>query len=172
WGVMGMKAVISECGTYRYRLERTVGEGSKTVVWIMVNPSTADHQQDDATIRRLIGFTRRLGGGRLVVVNKFAFRATDVAELEDAVDPAGPDNESHIVAAMKEADLCVVGWGKLDKLPLSLRNAYDSVCKIAADIDMPLTCLAINKDGSPRHPLFVSSDAELLPWPAPTEGRP
>lgn len=167
-----MKAIISECGTYRYRLERTVGEGSKTVVWIMVNPSTADHQQDDATIRRLIGFTRRLGGGRLVVVNKFAFRATDVAELEDAVDPAGPDNERHIVAAMKEADLCVVGWGKLDKLPERLWGAHDVVRKVAADLNLPLVCLAINQDGSPRHPLRVSYDAELIPWPTLNVEKP
>jgi len=71
-----MTAAISSCGTYRYRLERHGLAGAGAVAWIMVNPSTADATNDDATIRKVIGFTERLGGGWAIVGNKFAFRAT------------------------------------------------------------------------------------------------
>ena len=79
-----MGAVISECGTYRYRLHR--GEG-RTLMFLMVNPSTADAEQDDATIRKCLGFAERNGFGRIVVGNLFAYRAKDVNALRKAIDP-------------------------------------------------------------------------------------
>jgi hypothetical protein len=85
-----VSAVISPCGLYRYRLERHGLSGAGAVAWIMVNPSTADATQDDATIRKVIGFTERMGGGWAIVGNKFAYRATDVRELRRRRRPARP----------------------------------------------------------------------------------
>jgi hypothetical protein len=79
-----LSAVISDCGIYRYRLERGAG---RTLSVIMVNPSTADAENDDPTIRKVLGFAERLLCERIVVGNKFAFRATDVNELRTAKDP-------------------------------------------------------------------------------------
>ena len=78
-------AIISACKTYRYRLERRFGDGP-TLMFVMVNPSTADAEQDDPTIRKCIGFAERASYGRIIVGNKFAFRATDVRELRGAAD--------------------------------------------------------------------------------------
>lgn len=91
-----MSAVISPCSLYRYRLERDGLGGNRVACVIMVNPSTADGTEDDATIRKLKGFAERNDIGRLIVVNKLAFRATDVRDVAKAVDPIGPDNDSHI----------------------------------------------------------------------------
>src|SRR5689334_19453129 len=85
-------AVISACGRYRYVLTRQVGPGSRRATFVMLNPSTADATNDDPTIRRCIGFAREWGCGRLVVLNLFAFRATDPADLKRAIDPVGPEN--------------------------------------------------------------------------------
>jgi hypothetical protein len=92
---MTATAVLSDCGTYRYRLGRRWAEGPVDV-WIMLNPSTADATVDDRTIRRCMEFSRRWGAGALVVGNLFALRATDPAELVRHPDPIGPDNDEHL----------------------------------------------------------------------------
>lgn len=97
-----MSAVISVCGKYRYELEREIGAG-KTCGIIMVNPSTADAETDDATIRKLKGFAERNGWGKLLIANKFAYRATDVRELRGVSDPVGPANDEAIQDVMIHA---------------------------------------------------------------------
>ena len=93
------QAVLSDCGTYRYRLWRKWGCGSP-LLFVMLNPSTADAEVDDATIRRCLGFADAHGFGELEVVNLYAYRATDPADLKRAGYPVGPDNDAHIEDAM------------------------------------------------------------------------
>lgn len=102
-----MSAVISACGRYRYRLERHGLSGSGAVAWIMVNPSVADATEDDPTIRRVIGFTERMGAGWAIVGNKFAYRATDVRDLRGRHMPVavGPENDAHLERIMRDAPL-------------------------------------------------------------------
>jgi hypothetical protein len=76
-----VSAVISPCGAYRYRLERPDVFGDFSTAVIMVNPSTADATENDATIRKLIGFRNHHSWGHIIVGNLFAYRATDVREL-------------------------------------------------------------------------------------------
>ncbi|MEQ8317967.1 MAG: DUF1643 domain-containing protein [Phycisphaerales bacterium] len=88
-----MSAVFSRCGRYRYRLDRIVDPAaSKTVAWVMLNPSTADANSDDQTLRRVRGFSASAckGVGRIVVVNLYAFRATNPADLVESGDCEGP----------------------------------------------------------------------------------
>src|SRR5690349_10964150 len=107
-------AIISDCGRYRYRLERIIGPSGPVLVVVMLHPSTADASVDDATIRWLISFCRRRGYGKLVVVNLFAVRATDPKDMRAAADPVGADNHEHVVRAarlgMKEGDV-FCAWG-------------------------------------------------------------
>src|SRR5690242_18477735 len=95
-------AIISPCGCYRYRLERD-GPGEGPTVVIMVNPATADAEQDDATIRKLKGFGARNGWGQIIVGNLFAYRATDVRELGKVTNPVGNQNDAHLRCMMDEA---------------------------------------------------------------------
>lgn len=160
-------AIISDCGLYRYRLERqSVGEGQTTV--IMVNPSTADATVNDATIRKLLGFGSRKGWGRIVVGNLFAYRATDVRELKAAYDPVGPDNDGHLLDMLREADRVVVAWGPVAKQPKHLRSRYRRVREMATMVSRPLYSIgAPAKDGHPCHPLMLPYTHELQPWTDP-----
>lgn len=160
-------AVISDDGKYRYRLERDLGWDGKTAAFIMVNPSTADAEVDDATIRKLVGFSQRLGFGRFIVGNKFAWRATDVSELKTAADPVGPDNDAWLSRIFVDADIHIMAWGPLGKLPPKLRSRFKDIRRMAAMSGTPLYCLGTSQDGQPRHPLMLAYDTPLAQWQPP-----
>ena len=104
-------AVISADGKYRYYLRRTVSGGSRIATFIMLNPSTADAQADDPTIRKCIGFCRLWGCGELYVVNLFALRATDPKMIGKTLDPVGTDNRVWVEHATGCADMVVCACG-------------------------------------------------------------
>lgn len=159
-----MGAVISDCDKYRYRLDR--GDG-RALMFVMVNPSTADAEADDPTIRKCKGFAQRAGFGRIVVGNLFAFRAKDVKMLRSATDPVGPDNDEHLVAMMREADMVVAAWGASNKLPEALRQRWRKVVHLADRIPHQMKMIGVCNDGHPKHPLMIGYDAKIEPWPVP-----
>ena len=162
-----MSAVLSPCERYRYRLGREIGLFGPIAAVIMVNPSTANADTDDATIRRLVGFGKRFGWSSVIVGNVFAYRATDVRDLAHADDPIGPDNPGHLENILGEADIAVVAWGTLSKLPPALREGWRTVSQIGASLGVPLKCFAVAKDGHPRHPLMLKYDLDLKDWQNP-----
>ena len=160
-------AVLSECGLYRYRLDRDLGRRGPTVAILGVNPSTADAQVNDQTIRKDIGFGRVHGWGRLIKGNKFAFRATDVAVLRGCADACGPENDAHLETILREADVVVAAWGPLAKLPPALRRRWRSVTAMADRLSVELMCFGTAKDGQPRHTLMLAYDTPLIRWARP-----
>lgn len=163
-----MTAIISACGQFRYRLERDISLTGPVGAVIMVNPSTADAETDDATIRRVIGFSKKLGWAKVIVGNVFAYRATDISVLARVPDPVGPDNARHLNLILEEADQVLVAWGTLAKLPRALRLEWQKMAAIAGDVDIKLMCLGTAKDGHPRHPLMLSYDSVLVEWLPPS----
>src|SRR5574338_704488 len=117
--MLDRSANISECGTYRYRLDRDYAPVGRSfgprVAFIMVNPSTADAEQDDATIRKCLGFAHRNGFYRLTVGNLFAYRATDVRELRKSDDPIGPENDRFLSEIVEKSQAIIYAWGPLAK---------------------------------------------------------
>lgn len=130
----------------------------------MVNPSTADATTDDATIRKVRGFAARFGWSKVIVGNVFAYRATDISELEGAADPIGPENEAHLHGILSDAQSVVCAWGTLNKLPFSHRERWRLVAKLAHETGQTLQCLGTVKDGHPRHPLMISYSVPLEVW--------
>ena len=163
-----MSAVISPDGMYRYWLSRGASTSARTVVFIGVNPSTADATEDDQTIRKMCGFARRWQFDRVGVVNLFALRSSNVYTLGRVEDPVGnPENDQHIRAAFAEAAMVVPCWGRLDKLPLRLRYRAGEVCDLlfCARSRPVRLCLGLTKGGSPKHPVRVSYATRLVAWP-------
>lgn len=159
-------AILSPCQRYRYRLERDGLGGSRTACIVMVNPSTADATEDDATIRKLKGFATRNDIGRIIVVNKLAWRATDIKEVRKATDPIGPENDAHIVQAVRDADLVVVAWGPLNKLPAYLRRRWLEVVRLIERHRSTIYCVGTAACGQPRHPLMMPY-GPLVEWRKP-----
>jgi hypothetical protein len=151
-------AVISKCGLYRYRLDRRWGEGP-TCGFIMLNPSTADADVDDPTIRRCIGFAKREGCGGLMVGNLFAFRATDPEAMAEADDPEGSENRHFLQNMAERVDgPLIAAWGAH-----WMASDLASLC-VAKTFGPRLMCLGKTKTGAPRHPLYVKGDAPLIPF--------
>lgn len=158
------EATLSEDRKYRYSLSRCWVPQRGRACWIMLNPSTADADFDDPTIRRCIRFTEGFGKGELVVVNLCAFRATKPRELLD-IDPeeaVGPDNGEHVYKSAAQADIVVAAWGSVHQ---TLRRWAGFVTSLVMREQIPLWCLGYNGDGSPKHPLYVAADQLLMKWP-------
>lgn len=142
-------AVISSDQLYRYRLWRIWNDSLKKLLFIMLNPSTADADLDDPTIRRCIGFAVDLGYGGLEVVNLYGFRATDPKDMLRAVDPIGERNDEFIAAARAECDIAIAAWGALGGLSRG-KAVFDLLKKSG-----PVYCLRTTIAGMPSHPLYL-----------------
>lgn len=150
-------ATISPCGTYRYVLGRE-WTNAPLAVFVMLNPSTADADVDDPTIRRCMGFARAWGNGGIRVVNLFAYRSTDPDALASLpIDVAiGPDNDAHIRAALGMTYATVVtAWGAHAAASRSRRD--EDVLHIIAKSKHEAYYLRRTKSGAPCHPLYLPS---------------
>ena len=154
--LVNKNAIFSDCRKYRYALSRTWNGKKKTILFIGLNPSTADEKIDDPTIRRCINYAQNWGYGSLLMVNLFAYRATMPTELKNVKNPIGNDNDLHIIELSKKADLAVAAWGNEG----SHLNRDKEVKKLIPN----LMCLKINKSGQPAHPLYQKKDLKLIKY--------
>lgn len=150
-----MSARFSPDRVYRYRLERHFPPFNKGIVtFILLNPSTADEEHDDPTIRRCIRYATDWGFTRLIVVNLFAFRATNPKAMRTARDPYGPENAVEITRAAQVADLVVAGWGAHG----AYQNAGTNTIARLRHHGVDVYALALTKGGEPVHPLYQRAD--------------
>jgi hypothetical protein len=156
---MHRAAEISECGLYRYTLERNWGDGP-TLNYLMLNPSIADAMQDDPTIARCIVRAKGLGFGGLVVTNLFAYRSTDPKLLKRVSDPVGPRNDERILEVARRAEMVICAWGKDGKL---LGRAF-KVKQVLSRAGIRLHALKIGVDGAPWHPLYLPYELQPIPF--------
>jgi hypothetical protein len=158
---MPNECVFSSDRRYRYTLVHRWAEllnPGHGIAWIGLNPSTADEHQLDPTLRRIRDFSAAWGYAFFVMLNLFAWRATDPAAMKVVPDPVGPDNDRWIAQWSAQVDRVVLGWGEhgahlgRDQQVLALldrRRIY---------------CLGRNASGQPKHPLYVSRKAVAVPF--------
>lgn len=162
-------AQFSECGLYRYHLWRRWDEG-KTVLWVMLNPSTADDIRNDPTVERCQRRAMASGTfGAVEVVNIFALRSTDPKGLRrdkdgnPVEDPIGPDNDYHIISAAARADVIICGWGNDG----AYRDRGHQVAIMLAKAGFITHALRITKQRQPQHPLYVGYAVQPRVWVEP-----
>jgi hypothetical protein len=156
-------AEFSKCGTYRFELRRIWDNRRPPLVFVMLNPSTADAHTDDPTVARCRGRAWDGGYGGLVVVNIFALRSTDPIALRTADDPIGPDNDHWIMHCARGAGRVVCAWGAHGNND----GRGEAVRKMLTDAGIRLHALGFTMKGEPRHPLYVRSDEPLVRWITP-----
>ena len=157
---MKRNVLVSDCGRYRYLLSRQWDRGDRQALFIMLNPSTADAEIDDATIRSCIRLCKAWSFGGFEVVNLFGWRATDPKELLTASeDPVGSSNDRIAKMAINRCDVVICAWGQ-NKVMGSFRpkQMRDLVLSQRSHVAF---CLGITKGGHPKHPLYVKTETLL-----------
>lgn len=146
-------ATFSTCRKFRYSLTRVWNSDRPKVLFVGLNPSTADENVDDPTVRRCIGFARKWKYGGLILVNLFAYRSTDPSGLFEADDPIGPQNDRSILERSKSVDRIVVAWGTKGYF----QNRAEQVLQLLPNA----SCLGVTKDGHPKHPLYLATTTRI-----------
>ena len=146
---------------FRYRLSRRWGTGAH-ILFIMMNPSTADLEVDDPTVAKCGRLARRWGYAGLMVGNTFAYRATEQSRLAEVPDPVGPDNDHHLVEMALDAAMTVFAYGT-PKHP-ALRARGPDVVRMIRAAGGQSYVLKLSKQGIPYHPLYLSESLEPFLW--------
>jgi hypothetical protein len=159
-------ASISDCERYRYALGRVWNEALPVLVFVMLNPSTADALKPDHTITKCVGFAQRWGFGGILVLNLWALRSRHPGDLCRAADPVGPENDEYLryfARAARDTDSdVIVAWG----LNAALTPRRAEVVELLIREGIELWAIAETKDGEPAHPLMLSYASKPALWGA------
>lgn len=153
-------AVFNKAGTHRYLLVRRWAAGPPTVVFVMLNPSTADEMVNDQTISRCMGYAVREGAHALEVVNLFAYQATNPAVLATAANPAGEHNDRFIREHALPGRLVIAAWGAHS----GHAARAERVTSMLTGAGVDLWCLGLTMAGHPRHPSRLAKTEPLVPY--------
>jgi hypothetical protein len=160
-GNLSSGAIFSVCDRYRYSLWRDwtdlLTTTRQTVVFIGLNPSTADERDEDPTIRRCIDYAKRWSATRLVMLNLFAYRATAPHEMMEQQDPVGAHNDMAIQAACQGASHIIAAWG--------VHGRHRGRDSMVHSMIQGMQCLRTTKDGMPGHPLYLPAGLNPQPFP-------
>lgn len=160
-------AILDATGTYRYRLGRDWGASDKPgVLFVMLNPSTADAAKDDPTIRRCIGFAKSWAFDSLEVVNLYALRSTNPLGLLESADPVGPENDRHIREAAMAASVVILAHGTSSNARLRerIRSRAWTVRAILRECGRDPRCLGVTADHQPKHPVRLPGNLTPQAW--------
>jgi len=146
-------ASFSSSRKYRYSLSRIWDKHKKHVLFIGLNPSTADEEVDDPTVLRCLNYAKNWGYGGFRMVNLFAYRTTFPSNLKQVKYPVGKDNDKYIIKLSKKADITIAAWGNNGNLYSRDKQVLSLVSN--------LMCLKVNKSGQPAHPLYLKKDLKL-----------
>ncbi len=149
-------AVFSPCRLWRYELWRRWDGSKPYCMFIGLNPSTADENLDDPTVRRCIRYARDWGYGALCMTNIFAWRDTDPKKMKLQKDPIGAENDKTLLHRSIGAGIIIAAWGTHG----SHNARHLTVTRMLPE----LHALKITKDGFPGHPLYLPLDAKPQPF--------
>jgi hypothetical protein len=129
----------------------------RRIAWIGLNPSTADEVTLDQTLATVCRYSREWGFSEVVMLNLFAFRATNPRDLKRATDPIGPHNDEHLLTEVRNVDRVIACWGGLGRFLERDRQVSDL-------LNVSFECLLRNKTGAPHHPLYLKSRITPKPF--------
>ena len=156
------ETVFSPCRKYRYYLAQIWDENKPPLYWLMLNPSTADEQINDPTVEGCEQRARKWGYGGSVVLNIFAWRATDPENLKKCANPIGDDNDlwMHKLAVLSQTHDVIAAWGEHG----AHENRGQAVLDIFRQKEGRLQALIMNQSGAPRHPLYIKRSVRPTPF--------
>ena len=167
---MEKRATFSFGRMYRYTLWRYWGGpvliqniSSGYAMFIVLNPSTADENNDDPTVRRCIGYAKEWGYNGLCMMNLFAFQTRYPKVMKAARDPVGPDNNKALMDIAEYAEVIIAAWGVPGSYLDRDQEVYDMLPQ--------LHYLRLTKGGFPGHPLFLPKGLKPILWNINAKGK-
>ena len=154
------RADFSSDGLYRYQLIRTWDSTKPIFTYIGLNPSTADAEHNDATTIRNLKRAIAAGAGGYIAVNLFVWVATSPKDMKSAAEPVGGRNDSAIVDAVTKSKWVLCGWGNHG----NHRDRNRDVGRLLWSWPERLYYLEMNKNGNPKHPLYIREEQTLKPF--------
>ena len=146
---------------YRYKLWRLWDPDQPAVMFLMLNPSTADAENDDPTIRRCMGYAQDWGYGGLYVGNLFAFRTSSPRALFQVSDPVGPDNDLALQQMAAKSQCVILAWGMNGaRCP---QRVVEVVGLFREQLDKLFCLRLLDRSHHPAHPLYQRKDCEPQP---------
>jgi len=157
---LGSTAIFSSDKIYRYFLSRKTGiPGNKKLIWIMLNPSTADAFKLDPTVIRCFVRSKRHSANEMIILNLFGFRSPYPKDLYTIEDPIGPDNDEIIASSLQGNNVTLVcAWGSHKLVHERSLELWSRL------VDISKYCLGTTKTGQPKHPLHVAYEDDLIPF--------
>jgi len=164
--------LFSECRSYRWILKRELSSGTKTLVFIGLNPSKANSSNNDKTLTRIINFCSRWNYKNIYVINLFGLISKSPSKLSKSKDPVGTNNDLITLKALEfwreniNCDLWL-GWGdkgqlyKRDSIVLKLIKDFSKIEKKENNYSRRVLSLGYTNKGSPRHPLYMPNKSFL-----------
>ncbi len=153
---MEKSAIFSPDRKYRYDLCRIWKENKNSICFVCLNPSTADENIDDPTVRRCIRYADSWGYGGIYMLNLFAFRSTDPSNLYTEKFPIGDENDKHIRFVSEMCDMTILAWGNHGKY-------MDRSSAVLSIVARPYY-LKLTNSGEPGHPLYLKKDLRPIEW--------
>lgn len=164
-------ASLSGDGRYRWRLSRAWDGapwkgGHERVTFVMLNPSTADADADDPTVRKCIGFAKAWGYGALTIVNLYAYRTPYPSALRHDGYPIGHQNDDEILEGARESQLVIAAWGAwaASDETIERRALHVFYLITSPPNEIALECLGLTSGGAPRHPLMTPYATPRVPF--------
>ena len=163
------RAVFSSCGKHRFLLSRKWNRHAGIILFVMLNPSSATETRNDPTIGRCHSFAMALNGGRrggYEICNLFSFVTHDRKQLASAIERnRSRENDRHLADACGRAARLICAWGGSGAEDHVRKRAEEAIKVIRSSFSGPLECLAINRNGTPRHPLYLPANTRPMVWP-------
>lgn len=155
-------AVFSPCRKWRYHLQHVWDDSQANLIWMMLNPSTADELKNDPTVERCEQRARMWGFGGVEVFNIFSYRATDPDDMKAYIDPIGPNNDDWMIqfAKKSQSTTAIIGWGEHGKH----RGRGEAVLDIIKRHNGQVNALKVNASGHPKHPLYIGYKQKASPF--------
>ena len=155
---------FSPCRKYRYFLQITWDENKPALVFLMLNPSTADEKANDSTVELCERRARKMGFGSVIILNLFAYRATEPSDMKKYINPVGIDNdlviEATVRAVVASGGSIICAWGNHGAHQDRAKRVVAKLKAMGAD----LMALKLNTNGHPAHPLYLKYEDQPKPW--------
>ena len=160
------EAVFSSCRRHRYSLTRELSVSGARILFVLLNPSTANESRNDRTAARCRAIAANVSGGKLGayrICNLFALISTNPGNLDSATDRGdGPQNDAAIAEACRWATRIVLAWGGGKGFIKARARKVEEI--VRREFSGPLHCLGVNRTGTPKHPLYIRAETPLEEW--------